>query len=125
MICRGQYGKGTYKERGPGWRSDPRGGLRRGFGDLQQVHPGSRAVPRGATQDTIVGVQDREWVSCVLTRRRGGSWACQNPRRVGDREHYRRLVLKYPFSGVPQVYHSRPINHTNVRRVAKRRLHVI
>ena len=34
VIRRGRYGTGTYKERGPGWRSDPRGRLRRGFGLL-------------------------------------------------------------------------------------------
>jgi len=84
VIRRGRYGTGTYKERGPGWRSDPGGRLRCGFGDLPQVLDlGSRAVPRGSTQGTIVGAQDRVWVSCVLTRRRGGSWACQNPRREG------------------------------------------
>ena len=57
----------------------------------------------------------------------GGLMDVSKPAQGGRkaREHYRRLVLKYPFSGVPQVYHSRPINHTNVRRVAKRRLHVI
>ena len=97
------------------------------LGNLPQVPQGSRAVPRGITQGTIVGVQDREWVSCVLTRRRGGSWAYQNPRRVGERPGniIDASVLTYPFSGVPQVYHSLPIDHTNVRGVAKRRVHVI
>ena len=33
VIRRGRYGTGTYKERGPGWISDPRGGLRRSFGE--------------------------------------------------------------------------------------------
>jgi hypothetical protein len=87
-----------------------------------QVAP-SRTAERfreGPSASTIVGVQD-EWVSCVLTRRRGGgTWACQNPRRVGESPgNITRCCTTIPIFWGTAGGHSRLIDHTNARGVAK------